>query len=294
MMVLIICLSVVFFFLISNILQDIAVGDTGKNDQLKKLITDISGNNKKEDEISRRKIKNKELILKLLYSILTFVVAFFVTKSFLIALFLGTMGSFIPKLLSLKENEKKRAIMEQQFRDALESIMSSLKSGMSVRVSINRCCSELAKMHRYSKEKTMINEFNKMKNDIEMGKPLEEVLVNFRDSVKMEEVDDFVNSILILKSKGGNLVSVMAKVIEMISDKMTVTREIKVMTAGKKMESKIIGLIPIFVVGIIYLVSPGYMDVMFETLIGQILVVIAILLIIANFIVSRRITNINV
>ena len=141
----------------------------------------------------------------------------YVTKTVFMTLLFTSSVFFIPKALRKKDEDKKIDAINTQFRDALNAIMSSLKSGLSMNSAIIKTPEDLEKIHANYKDKIILLEFIKMRHDLNMGIPLDQVLTAFKERLRFEEVNDFVSSIIILKKKGGNLVEVMENTISMIS-----------------------------------------------------------------------------
>jgi tight adherence protein B len=128
--------------------------------------------------------------------------------------------------------------MELQLRDAMYSIITSLKAGLSMNSALIKCQSELERIHAGQKEKPMLEEFIKIKNDLSMGLSVDDALMNFKKRVNLDDVDDFVTSIVTVRQKGGNLIEVIDSTASMISDKIAIKMDIRRMTAGKKWRRK--------------------------------------------------------
>ena len=103
-----------------------------------------------------------------------------------------------------------------------------------------------------------------------------------------------MNATLITKRRGGNLTEVLSNISKIISEKIEIKNEILVMTAGKRMEAKILSIMPIGIVTCLTLLSPEYMSPMYESLIGKTLMFIGFLFIALNYLVSRKIVKIDI
>lgn len=184
--------------------------------------------------------------------------------------------------------------MNLQLREAMFTLSSSLLAGASLQRAIERSVPDLERIFHNAKDAPIIQEFRRMADDLRMGYALEETMIAFRDRVQLEDVDDFVNATLITKRRGGNLTEVLSNISKIISEKIEIKNEILVLTASKRMESKILSIMPIGIVVCLSLLSPEYMSPMYGSLIGRVLLFTGFLLIGLNYIVSRKIVKIEV
>ena len=290
----------ILLFVILNLLLDFMMGDRGREGQIKKHYLKLKGEQQVKIEvtgvIAEVGILNQKKYKKIaLWSALgLFVGTLYTFGSIFVTLFLSAGAFYIPRILRNRDEEKRKELISIQFRDALNSIMSSLKSGLSLNSALIKTPEDLEKIHNIYKDKVILLEFRKIKNDLSMGIPMELVLNSFKEHLKFEEVTDFVNSISILKKKGGNLVEVMEKTISMIVDKMALKSEIKILTAQKKAEAKLLTFLPIALVTGMSLFMTEYMEPLFKTFTGQILALLAFVMLLINYFIGKKITNIEV
>lgn len=300
-MSLIILLVGVCTFLICNMIFDVIFGSNMKKNYLSRYYGQISGIQKKEKRISKRK-KNTAYILdkksyfkySLLMSLVIFIFGIIFFRSIGSAILFSLGGFIYPRILSKRKIAKRREQLNTQFREALQSISNSLKAGSSLSVAIERCLLELKQLYGSNRQKPIVDEFELIVYDIQIGKSITEALEGFKKRVHMEDIDSFVNAAIITEKTGGNLTEVMANVVEMISDKIEVKREINTLTAGKRTEGKLLTFMPVAVVIILSMVAPTYMAPMYETFAGKILMVLGVVLLLLNYFIGRNIINIEV
>lgn len=286
-------LSGCFMFFVVSLFLDLAVGNVGKTGQIKSHYSKIKG---MEGIAFSDKDLNSELNSEnsLKYKKISFITAIGVFAfsyivffgSLIVALFLFcTVLVILPKILSARSIKKREKIINAQLRDALNDIKSSLKSGLSLKSALDKVPENLARIHATQKKKIIIKEFINIKNDLNMGVTVEDALIGFRDRLNSEEAEDFVNSIIILKQKGGNLVEVLENTIKMISDKMKMKSEINTLITGKKVESKIITVLPVLAIVFQALTMREHVRPLFEG-VGNFFSMIAFLLLLINYVVG--------
>ncbi|GAJ98816.1 type II secretion system F family protein [Geomicrobium sp. JCM 19055] len=96
------------------------------------------------------------------------------------------------------------------------------------------------------------------------------------------------------RTKGGNLADVIDNTAESISDKIMIQQEIKVATAQKKMEASLLTFMPVGIVVILMMLNPDYMQPMYDQTLGTFMLFAAVLMLIANYFIGRKVTNIDV
>lgn len=298
--------------LVATISERIILGNRGKKGQLTSHFDSLKGKDTKlkkkffsfklkrnsikdsNKDVKNRMSKNKYYIYILPICISIFILSYISFKSITMALIMSLFGLVFPKIMINKAKKKKKEIISYQFRDALNSIMTSLKAGLSINSAITKCAEDLEKLHGSLKEKPMLEEFRKIRSDMGMGFSVDDALKNFRNRIEMEEVDDFVNTIIIVRQKGGNPVEIMDNVTVMINEKISIKRDIDILTAGKKMESRILTMMPIILIFALSIFSPEYMEPLYSTTLGKILIIFGLVLLIINYFIGKKIIDINV
>lgn len=226
-------------------------------------------------------------IIAFLFSLLFF-------RSLLTAILVTALSSFYPYIMIQNRKKVTKKLLNYQLRDALNSISTSLKAGVSLNNALIRTTSDLEKIYIDEKHVPILDEFRVIKYELELMLPIEDVLSNFSQRADLEDVSDFVNVTLITRRQGGNLNEVIQRVTEIIGDRISVEHEINTMVAGKKLEAKILTFLPVVLVILITSLSPDYMSPMYDSTLGKILMIIASLLLVLNYFVGKKIIDIEV
>ncbi|MCR5254805.1 MAG: type II secretion system F family protein [Acetatifactor sp.] len=194
--------------------------------------------------------------------------------------------------MTVTHKKKSMEIFMNEFKEAMLSMSNSLKSGASLPVAIARSRAELDYVSSV-KESILKEELDRVINEINLGISTDEALENFKERMKSEEVDSFVNAAVITNRVGGDLSEVMIRVCDMISDKIEIKREIVSLTASKRSESNILSVAPLIMVPFLILIAPGYVAPMFNTTVGKLLMGLAIVMLFVNFILAKKIMDIK-
>ena len=250
--------------------------------------------NKRPSIAEKSSYQSKDIIMIIIVGISIFFIGYVFFQNLFFALMFSCLAFFYPRLQRKRMAQRRKVIFLNQFRDAMYSIASSLRAGASLQIALKRCEDDLRKEHITQKEKPMIEEISQINYDIEFGKSVDQALRTFKERMDLEDVSQFVDSILITRSKGGNLTKVTQNTSERIADKISIQQEIQVATAQKRSEAKILTFFPLVIVLILMMVNPEYMRPMYENIVGSFMLFIAALMLVANYLVGKKVTDIDV
>ncbi len=197
---------------------------------------------------------------------------------FLAKMFYGTflagvilLPMIIPLYKQRKEQllEKKKQKMEVMFQDMLISMSDALKTGYSVENAFKESYQDLRKL--YGNSSAICVEMRLMLSRIKLNVPMEQVLKDFAQRTELKEARLFYHVFSVAKRTGGNMGQVIKSVTDNIVLRTAVKEEINVEIHGKRMEHRIMMVIPIFMMFYVSTASEGFLDVMYETLAGRLI-----------------------
>ena len=103
-----------------------------------------------------------------------------------------------------------------------------------------------------------------------------------------------INSAVSIQQKaGGNLAHVIEMVSITITDRINIKKTITTLTAQGRMSGMIIGLLPVFMLLVLMLVSPSYISIFFETKVGMIMLIVSGILELIGFMFIKKIVDIE-
>ena len=119
------------------------------------------------------------------------------------------------------------------------------------------------------------------------------VMTDFADRVKLEDVYLFTDVFRACRETGGDLASSMHKTAFMISEKISLEQEIKTMVSQKKLEGRMIAVMPFLMIGFLQSMSPSYLETMYTTAGGRILMTLALGMTVFAYLWMERMTNVE-
>lgn len=219
-------------------------------------------------------------------------VAYAFYRSWAVFLLFLPVGLAYP-LIHKKELEKARLFqLGQQFKEGILILSANLSAGYSIENALGNSSRELDML--YGPEGMIGHEFAGMVKQIKMNRPVEQVFFEFADRSGLEDVQNFAQVFKAAKRSGGDLVAIIDHTAGVIRDKAQVREEIANMTASKKLEQKVMNMIPFGLIIYIDRASPGFFEMMYRTGVGRILMTSCLGVYGLAFWLSKRILDIPI
>ena len=183
--------------------------------------------------------------------------------------------------------------IRDQFRDVLYSFSSAFATGAHMEEAMESAYLQLLEV--YGESGDMAKELDYMirrirdsaESDVELWNSLAE-------RTHIDDIRDFAGVFAACRDAGGNLVEAVDRAAGIIVEKINTENDMRTTFYQKKFEGYMIGAMPIAMVLLLKLSSSGYLDVMYNTLIGRGMMTIALAGVAVGFWLTWRITNIKV
>ena len=235
----------------------------------------------------------EKLICILTASIVIFAAGYIFYRSILLSLLLTPLSLLYPRVRTKEIIRKRKAELNLQFREALYSIASSLSAGKSVEIALRDSFLELSIQYPDAETDILI-ELRQINKRIEMNETTEEALADFAARSHLEDIFNFTDIFIICKRTGGNLVQVVKNTAEIISEKIDVKQEINVLLTEKKLEHKVLNLMPVLIVLMLSTSAEEFMTPVFTESLGRAAMTFSLMLFTAAYFISRRFMDIEV
>ncbi|RKI43722.1 type II secretion system protein F [bacterium D16-51] len=209
-----------------------------------------------------------------------------------ISLVLSSGFGFVSIFLEKKEHHRKQCYeITLQFREGLYGIAAALGAGYAMENAVEEARKDLLLL--YGEDSLLAAEFLWIKQRLELNQPLEKVFLEFAKHWKSEDIMHFVQVLQTAKRTGGDLIAVTRMAAEKIGEKIEVKREIHTMIAGKKMEGRIMNMIPPGIILYFWLSSPGFLDCLYKAS-GRMVMTVLLALYLLAYWWSGKISDIQV
>jgi tight adherence protein B len=231
-------------------------------------------------------------------------IAFAMAAGFMYALlfiFFKSVFVVIPAIVlalvypSIKAKELLRARKRQlslQFRQALYSLSTSLAAGRSIENAFIAVIDDLRLL--YSAADTyIIREFEVIARKIENGEQIEKAVSDFSKRADCEDIRNFSDVFSTCKRTGGDLIEVMRRTSNIIGEKLEIEQDIAVMVTQKRLEARLLSVIPYVIIAFLSFSSPDYMQPLYEFN-GRLIMAGALVLLLTSSWVMKRMMEIKV
>lgn len=213
-------------------------------------------------------------------------------------LFYGVLWAGVPALLFLpklarsdyeKEQRDKQERMGLAFREALQAMSAALHAGYAAENAVREAIRDLRTV--YGDRAEIVCEFRRMWNEIQMQIPVEQVFKSFGERSGIPVIREFAIVFQTAKRSGGDLTAIMDNTASAIGEKLQVRQEIETILAAKKLEWKIMMLIPFGIIFYMRLSFPEFMGSMYGNPAGILVMTIALGLFLAARYMGERILD---
>ena len=182
--------------------------------------------------------------------------------------------------------KKRMAMIEEQLPDAVELMVRSLRVGHPFSSAISIVSKEI--------QDPLATEFGIIADESAYGRDVGEALKEMAERLDMQDMRFLSVAVTIQQQSGGNLAEVLSGLAMVIRARFRLFRRVNAITAEAKWSGKFLSGFPLFCLGAIMVNDPGYYDeVLDHPYFIPACFVVGILLS-ANLVVMRVLTNIKV
>lgn len=193
---------------------------------------------------------------------------------------------FSPWLYLEQRRQRRVQLFNEQFAESLAVMTNSLRAGYSLFQAIEMVAKEMPP--------PISDEFGRVLREMQLGTPVETALNNLSRRVGSDDLDLMLTALLIQRQIGGNLAEILDNIAEAIRERVRIKGEIKALTAQGRISGLIIGILPLALMFVLFLLNPSYVGILFEDPVGLALLGGAAFGEILGVLIIRRIVDIRV
>lgn len=206
---------------------------------------------------------------------------------------LSLPGALAAPLLAKKELKKKRLRrLRLEFRDAILAVSAGLDAGYSVENAFESAEKEMERVH--GRDSMICGELSLLLSRLKFNRTLEEALEDFADRSTLTDVRSFSEVFLAAGKSGGELMKIIGRAAGTIGEKIRIEEDIRVATASRRMEQRIMSAVPICIVFYMETASPGFFAPLYETAFGRVLMTACLAVYLTACALSAKILEIAV
>jgi tight adherence protein B len=188
---------------------------------------------------------------------------------------------------------RRRRELSLQFRDLLYSLSASIAAGRQMGEALSEAYENLGLV--YDEHTPMMEELHAFDLGIRENHISEEsFLMSLAERSGIEDIRNFVDVYVTCRETGADLEEVIENSTEVLMDKIDIEREIQALTAQKQFEGRVITVLPLGVIFCLDLFSPDYLEAMYSTIAGRVVMTACMGGIVAAYILTERLLRIEV
>lgn len=192
-------------------------------------------------------------------------------------------GAVLPRLSWRVMRSRRTAKLTLQLPDGLAMMAGAMRAGASMQSALDLVIKECPA--------PLSQEFGVLLREQRLGLPFEESLRGLGERLKTEDVSLFVSAMIIAKEVGGNLSEILDRLASTLRAKAVMEGKIRALTSQGKLQGIVVGLLPVFLAGVLYVMDPVAMRPMFTTLYGWgTMAVVGVLLLLGGVFIRKIVT----
>ena len=211
--------------------------------------------------------KSRFLMVSAVIGIVSGLLLLMVTRSPIYALAGLAIGGFgLPNWFVNFMRKRRIAKFVHEFPNAVDVIIRGIKAGLPLGDCLRIIASEASEPVR--------TEFRRIVEAQTLGLTMGEAVDRLTESIPTAEANFFAIVINIQQKAGGNLSEALGNLSRVLRDRKKMQAKIKAMSSEAKASAGIIGSLPFIVSGMVYLTSPRYMELLWLTPSGRVVMAV--------------------
>lgn len=203
--------------------------------------------------------------------------------SFVVA---ALVGYYVPYRHCMKRVRERNRKFLDQFPDALDMIVRSVRSGFPLSVALQMLAENM--------ENPVKEEFRQVTDEIALGRSLPQALSRMASRINQPDIRFFVVVLSVQQETGGNLAEIIGNLSNIIRKRKQLRHKIRAMTSEGRATAWVLGLLPVFVFCALLVVQPDYLTAFWTDPLGMTLFATAVGLIGLCVFVVNQMVNVDV
>ncbi len=202
------------------------------------------------------------------------------------ALAVAVAGAAAPWAIVARQRHGRMLRIERQFPQALDLLGRALRAGHAFTAAVRMAAEELPD--------PLVREFRLLFEEMNYGVAVPEALSRFAARVPLADAGYFAVAVTIQREAGGNLAEVLDKIAWLVRERLRLRGEVRTLSAEGRLSAVILTALPFAVAGVVQLVNPGFLAVLWNDPAGARIVGLALAGIVVGVVWMRSIIRIRI
>jgi tight adherence protein B len=195
-------------------------------------------------------------------------------------------GATVPYSVLKFKRGRRLAAFNAALAPAIDLMARALRAGHSI--------NSLMELVAEQSPEPLGGEFGQVFQQQKFGLRFRDALLALGERVPSRDLHFLITAILVQRETGGDLTEIFDQISRVIRERLRIEGEVRTHTAQGRLTGWILGLLPVVLLVLINIVSPGYSSLLFHDPTGQKLLYAGGILIIVGGLVIRQIVDIQV
>lgn len=217
--------------------------------------------------------------------------SYFFYRSYLAILFLSPLSFFYRNYRKKQLIQYKTERLEQEFKETILAVQTNMQAGYSIENAFVESYQDIIKI--YGENSEMGKELQVICTGMKNGKNLETLLLDLARRCPDSEIAEFAEVYSIASKTGSRWNEVIMNTVSLIREKLEIKEEIELLIHGKKLENRVMCVIPFFILVYMDITSDGYFDILYHNMIGIFIMTICMVVYILAYVLAEKVTRVK-
>lgn len=187
---------------------------------------------------------------------------------------------------------KRKQALKEHFMNGMQVLNTSLQAGLSMENAWLEVQKETLML--YGENSEFYQKIKEMNQTVTFNMPIERLFLEFAQNSQVEEIMRFAEMFDYGKRSGGNWKKIIDNTVFRMCEQYETQKEIEVLLAAKKMEQKVMNLVPVGMLLFLQVSAWDYVELLYHNLFGVLCMTICLLIYVFAIWLSEKIMKIQV
>jgi tight adherence protein B len=193
------------------------------------------------------------------------------------------VGALLPYLWISFKARRRMLAFEDQLPDLLVTLAASLKAGHSFKQGIQTLVDE--------GHEPASKELGRVITETRLGRPMDDALAETAERIGSNNFSFVITAVTIQRQVGGSLAGLFDMVADTVRQRQQFARKIRGLTAMGRASAYVLIALPFFVAFAITLLNPTYMEPLYHTSTGHMLIIVGLVMMAFGSLILRKLVS---
>jgi len=205
----------------------------------------------------------------------------------LVGALLGIPLAYLPLLIVQQQGNSRIKKLVEQLPDSLELMARALSAGLGLSDAFRLVAEEMPM--------PIAAEFGRVQEEVRFGRDYREAFGKLLErNPGVFDLRIFVSSVMLQRDTGGNLIEILENISDTIRQRFLFDAKLSAMTAEAKFSALILGSLPLFVLAVLGLGNPEYLQPLWSTGMGRVIIGACLLSYTLGILLMRDLSKVEV